>query len=70
MLTAKLCNNVKADNIKIFTVAFKVDDDDAKSMLVACASEPDMAFDATDSASLKAAFLNIGRQLATMHLAR
>ncbi len=70
VLTAKLCNNVKADNIKIFTVAFKVDDDNAKSMLVACASEPDMAFDATDSASLKAAFLNIGRQLATMHLAR
>ncbi len=69
-LTAKLCDNVKADNIKIFTVAFKVDDSDAKSMLVSCASEPDMAFDAENSASLKSAFLSIGRQLATLHLAR
>jgi Flp pilus assembly protein TadG len=69
-LTAILCNNVKADNIKIFTVAFQVDDAAAKAMLEACASEPDMAFDATNSASLKAAFLNIGQQLATLHLAR
>ncbi len=69
-VTAKLCDNVKTDNIKIFTVAFQVDDTSTKKMLVACASEPEMAFDATNSAALKAAFLNIGQQLATMHLAR
>ncbi len=69
-LTKKLCSNIKSDNIKIFTVAFQVDDAAAKSVLATCASEPEMAFDAANSASLKAAFLNIGRQLATLHLAR
>jgi Putative Flp pilus-assembly TadE/G-like len=69
-LTKKLCGNIKSVGIKIFTVAFQVDDTSAKSVLATCASEPEMAFDAKNSASLKAAFLSIGRQLATLHLAR
>jgi Putative Flp pilus-assembly TadE/G-like len=69
-LTAKLCANAKADGIEIFTVAFQVSDVAIKQILDDCASEPDMAFDATSSATLKVAFMKIGQQLATLHLSR
>jgi Mg-chelatase subunit ChlD len=69
-LTAKVCANAKADGVEIFTVAFQVSEVAIKQILDDCASQPDMAFDATNSAALKDAFMKIGQQLATLHLSR
>jgi Putative Flp pilus-assembly TadE/G-like len=69
-LTKKLCANAKADGVEIFTVAFQVNDSTIKKILDDCASKPEMAFDATNSVALKAAFLKIGQQLSTLHLSR
>lgn len=69
-LTKKLCANAKADGLEIFTVAFQVADETIKQILDDCASKPEMAFDATNSVALKAAFLKIGQQLSTLHLSR
>lgn len=42
--TARMCDNVKADGIRIFTIAFQVDDMETKNLLNACASDSSMAF--------------------------
>jgi Flp pilus assembly protein TadG len=68
--TAKLCGNIKASGIKVFTVAFQVDDTEIKKLLKACASAPEMAFDAGSSAELGAAFAQIGGKLADLYLTK
>jgi Flp pilus assembly protein TadG len=68
--TAKLCNNVKASDIKVFTVAFQVDNDEIKNLLKACATAPEMAFDAGSSEELGAAFAQIGGKLADLYLTK
>lgn len=71
--TTTLCDYAKAQKIEIFTVAFKVDDANAKTMLQGCASNApgtlDHYFDATDSANLLAAFADIGEKLQQVRLA-
>jgi Flp pilus assembly protein TadG len=69
-LTAQLCQNAKAANIQVFTVAFEVTDLIIKDILQACASDPTMAFDATNSEALGAAFGDIAQQLSSIHLSK
>lgn len=68
--TTTLCNYAKSKNIEIFTVAFKVDDAAAKTMLQGCATTAEHYFDATDSAALLAAFAGIAKSLTVVRLAR
>lgn len=68
--TTTLCNYAKTNNIEIFTVAFKVDDGAAKTMLQGCATDAEHYYDATDSAALLAAFSGIARSLSQVRLAR
>lgn len=65
-----ICKNMKDQGIEIFSVAFMVDNDDAKTMLQSCASDPSHYYDATDSDSLVAAFAGIGASLRVVRLAR
>ena len=44
LATARVCNNIKAEGIKIYTIAFQVVDIETKALLNACASDPSMAF--------------------------
>jgi len=44
LATLRMCDNVKAEGIEIFTIAFQVDDLETKGVLNACASDPSMAF--------------------------
>ncbi len=69
-LTSQLCANAKAAKIKIFTVAFQVDNDEIKSLLKACATSPEMAFDAGNSSELGVAFAQIGGKLADLYLTK
>ena len=68
--TTTLCNYAKAKNIEIFTVAFKVDDGDAKTMLQGCATNAEHYYDASDPEKLLAAFSGIARSLSVVRLAR
>lgn len=68
--TTTLCNYAKANNIEIFTVAFKVDDGDAKTMLQGCATDAEHYYDASDPEKLLAAFSGIARSLSVVRLAR
>lgn len=68
--TAELCTNIKAAGIKIYTVAFDVDEEDVKDMLRACASSDRQFYDAEDATELETAFANIGANLSPLRIAR
>lgn len=68
--TASICAYMKSNNIEIFTVAFMVDNSDAKSLLEGCASDSQHYYDASDSEKLQAAFSGIAESLSQVRLAR
>jgi Flp pilus assembly protein TadG len=69
-ITAQLCDNLKADGINVYTVAFKVSKQSSKDLLNECASSSDQAFDASNDAGLKAAFANIASSLSAVRLTK
>lgn len=54
------CTQIKSDNIEIFTVAFNAPEK-GKLLLDFCATDSNHYFEATDAASLVAAFTSIGK---------
>lgn len=68
--TKAICDYAKSNKIEIFSVAFMVDNADAKAVLEYCATDADHYFDASDSRKLMAAFSGIARSLSLVRLAR
>lgn len=64
-----LCTNIKAKNIKVFTIGFDLIDPRALTELQKCASAPENFFDAKTGAQLKSAFKDIARKLNTLRVA-
>lgn len=69
-LTSELCQNIKAANIDVWTVAYNFDDANSKAILQNCASTASQFFDASNQAQLKLAFEEIGNSLFTARLSR
>ncbi len=74
-LTKEICQNIKDDGngkekIRIYTVAFAVNDPATKKMIRECATNDSYYFDAGDSAALAAAFEQIGKSLVTMFISK
>ncbi len=65
--TLALCDNMKANDIEIFTVAFEAPTD-AQTLLQSCASSLSYYFNATDSTQLNAAFQTIADNLRSMRV--
>jgi Flp pilus assembly protein TadG len=68
--TKTACDYAKSRNIEIFSVAFKVDDANAKALLQYCAASADHYYDASDPDKLMAAFSDIAQSLRQVRLAR
>lgn len=66
----KICDNMKAQKIEIYSVAFMIDDRDAQDMLEYCATSAKHYYDATDNEQLLAAFADISASLRVVRLAR
>ncbi|PZO76097.1 MAG: hypothetical protein DI629_16450 [Mesorhizobium amorphae] len=66
--TASICTNAKAQGIEIFSVAFMVDDANAKTLLEGCATDAEHYFDATDAKKLNESFEKIGQSLRVVRL--
>lgn len=73
-VTATLCTNMAADtasNIKLYTIAFEINDAAVKSMLRTCSEQNGgQFFDATNGNELVAAFQQIGTQMNKIRLSR
>ena len=71
MLNTKMqeaCTNAKAKGISIFTILFRETDPATVSLLQSCASSPEQALLANDTASLNAAFESVASQVAVVRL--
>lgn len=65
---AKICSNIKAKGIKIFTIAFMVKDNDTLATLTNCASNSASYFDASNASALADAFQSIGNDFTRLRL--
>lgn len=69
--TAELCNNIKAQKIEVYAVAFDIGSDTiARDLVRKCATDPAHFFDASSSAELIAAFDAIGASLQALHISK
>lgn len=65
--TQKICENAKADNIKIYTV--RVIDGNG-TLLKNCATKPDMYYDVDEADQLNVVFKSIAQNLANLRIAK
>jgi Mg-chelatase subunit ChlD len=64
------CSNAKAKNIKIYTIAFRLESDPAtRSLLSQCATSTSEAYVASDNAGLISVFQGIGRDVSKLRVA-
>lgn len=66
--TANLCNEAKANDVEIFTVALQINDVPTLNLVSNCASSLSQSFDAQSEAQLVSAFEQIGRELGQLRL--
>ena len=66
--TAQLCQNIKDNDIIIFTITFQLADGPIKDLMRNCASEPDNYFDSPDNATLRQHFQAIGKELRNLRI--
>ena len=69
-LTGEMCDAAKADNIRIYTIAFEVSDSDTETLLRNCASDDGGYFDADNPALLQTAFSTIAIDLVQLSLSK
>lgn len=67
-LTAELCEDIKNDDILVFTIALEVSDSDTISLIKNCATSPAHFYDLSDETALSNAFNNIGVEVDDIRL--
>jgi len=65
-----LCNNIKAEGITLYTVTFRLNSNDLKTVFRNCATQPDYYFDSTSNGELEEHFKAIARSLTELRIAR
>ena len=65
-----LCEAMKDEDIKIYTIAFEVSSWSAKEVMKDCASDDNMYFDASSGTELRIAFNKIAGQISELRIAR
>ncbi len=66
--TLEACTNAKAENIQIYTVAFKVTSKSTLQMLIDCATSSKMAFNADSNTELVKTFQAIAQEISLLRL--
>jgi Flp pilus assembly protein TadG len=64
-----VCKAIKAKGIQVYTIGFKIYDQDTKDMLRECASEPDMAYISPTNSQLTGIFDSIAQGLSELRIA-
>jgi len=62
-VTSRMCENIKSDDIEIFTIAFRVNDVQTKNLLQSCASKTSRAYTAESNQALIDTFESIANSL-------
>lgn len=68
--TARMCNNVKARGIRVYTIAFQVTAPATLDLLRNCATTPEAFFASSSGAALRTAFTTIASELASLRISK
>lgn len=66
--TAQICQDMKAEGVEVFSIAYEVTDNATRQLLESCASSLSQYFDAQNDAQLVQAFEDIGASLGSLRL--
>ncbi len=67
---SRICTDMKANGIVIYTITFQLEDSDTNSLFRSCASGTERYFKSPSSESLEAAFTTIANDLSTLRLSQ
>ena len=68
--TLELCENIKDEDIVVYTIAFDVTDVDIRATMATCAGNGGRYFDASDADELEDAFEQIAEDLSALRISR
>ena len=68
--TSELCENIKDEGIRVYTLTFDLGDGPIKDIMQACATTPGHYYDASDSAALAESFNAIATDLSNLRLSK
>jgi Flp pilus assembly protein TadG len=66
---AEVCNAIKAQGIRIYTIGFQVYDSTTQNLLKNCATEPDMYYNSPSNSQLASIFKDIAQGLSDLRIA-
>lgn len=64
----ELCENIKAEGIRVYTITFQVSDSNLANIFRNCATSPDLYFDSPSNEDLQQVFRAIGRDLSNLRI--
>ncbi|MGI9483945.1 MAG: hypothetical protein ACR2OR_16470 [Hyphomicrobiales bacterium] len=68
--TTTLCNKLKDNNVRVYTLTFQVSTDTVRDLMRDCASDPSLYFDSPSGTELRAAFKAIGVDLNNLRISK
>lgn len=68
--TSTLCTNIKAQNIRVYTILLEENDTTVRNLLRGCATNPSLFYDNVSASQLQQVFRVIGSDLSNLRLAR
>jgi len=68
--TAEICENIKDEGIRLYTITFKVSNLDTQELMEECATSPALYFDSPSNEQLQTIFQAIARDLSNLRLSR
>lgn len=68
--TTMLCNNIKAQNIRLYTITFKLNDGSTKNLMRNCASKTSMYYDSSSNTNLQTVFEDIAKGLSELRISK
>ena len=68
--TAELCENIKAEDVTIYTLTFDLGNGPIKDLMEACATSPSHYYDANNSSELAESFSAIATDLSNLRISK
>ncbi len=68
--TAALCTNIKAQDIRLYTITFKVSSSSTQDLMRNCATDPEMYYNSPSNEKLDAIFQDIAKGLADLRISK
>jgi len=65
-----VCNAIKANGVRVYTIGFQVNDTTTKNLLRNCATEPEMYYNSPSNAELAGIFQDIAQGLSELRIAQ